>query len=152
MKKIAFVFFVFISQLTLALDGVVIGVSDGDTITVLDSHKKQQKVRLSQIDAPEKGQPWGMNSKKALSDLVYKETVHVTVNGKDRYGRTIGTVFVNEVDVCKEQVKRGNAWVYIQYATDSALFELEKSARHNKTGLWQSGDAVAPWEWRIKNR
>jgi endonuclease YncB( thermonuclease family) len=137
-----------ISVLADTISGQVVGVSDGDTITVLDSSKKQTRVRLAQIDAPEKRQDFGAASKDALSGLVFGKPVTVEAETIDKYGRTVGKVLVGGVDANLEQVKKGMAWVYRQYAHDSVYFAAEKSAKAAKIGLWSKSGAVPPWEFR----
>lgn len=116
--------------------GRVVGVSDGDTITVLVAGTRQLKVRLAQIDAPEKSQAFGQRSKQSLSDLVFDKQVRIIQEDMDRYGRVVGRVYVNGLDVTAEQVKRGMAWVYKQYARDRSLYRLEEEARAARRGLW----------------
>jgi len=130
--------------------GKVTGVHDGDTITVLTPANKQYKIRLGEIDTPESKQPWGTNAKKGLSDLVFGKEVRVVVQNADRYGRTVGRVYVGSVDVNLEMAKSGNAWVYRQYAKDQALFKAEDEAKAAKRGLWSlpEADRMPPWEWR----
>ncbi len=128
MFKAWLVLWLFLSSSCLALEGKVVGVSDGDTITVLDALKTQHKIRLAQIDAPEKNQPWGARSKQSLSDLVFGKAVRVNVIDKDRYGRKVGTVFINNRDVCEYQVRTGHAWVYVAYAKDANLFAAQRFA------------------------
>jgi micrococcal nuclease len=128
--------------------GKVVGVSDGDTITVLDSANTRHKIRLNQIDAPEKRQAFGQRSKQSLSDLVFGKNVQVDVSTRDRYGREIGQVLVNGTDANLEQVKRGLAWVYRQYAKDRAYFAAEEAARANRIGLWSQPNPTPPWEFR----
>ena len=136
--------------------GKVIGVSDGDTITVLDASKTQHKVRLAGIDAPEKAQAFGNRSKQSLSDLVYMKDVTIETNKIDRYGREIGKVIHNGADVCLEQVKRGMAWWYRDYRyeqspEDRVLYEaVEDAAKAARVGLWHDKEPMAPWEWRRK--
>lgn len=134
--------------------GKVVGVSDGDTITILDSEKKQTKIRLNEIDTPESGQPYGNKSKQELSDLIYGKTVKVITNKKDRYGRTLGRVYLDELDVNSELIKRGAAWVYRQYSKDKSLLLLESEAQSKKLGLWSlpESDRTPPWEWRKSNK
>lgn len=134
------------------IDGRVVAVADGDTLTVLASRNEQVKVRLAEIDAPEKAQPFGKRSKQSLSELAYGKDVRIHVNTKDRYGRIVGRVLVGELDVCMEQVRRGLAWVYRQYAKDAALFELEAKAKASQRGLWADKEPVPPWEWRRGKR
>jgi endonuclease YncB( thermonuclease family) len=131
-----------------SITGRVVGVHDGDTITVLDAGKKQYKIRFAQIDAPESRQDFGQASKQSLSDLVYGKQVTVEVETTDKYGRTVGKVIVDGKDANLEQVRRGMAWVYRQYAHDQAYFSAEESAKAARLGLWSRTDAVPPWEFR----
>ena len=127
--------------------GDVVGVADGDTITVLRDNE-QVKVRLAEIDAPEKAQPFGNKSKQALSALVYGKAVLVVEQGHERYKRTIGRVYQGGVDVHAEQVKQGMAWVYRKYSKDVSLLPLENEAKAQRLGLWADDEPVPPWEWR----
>ena len=94
------------------LHGKVVGVADGDTVTVLDAEKHQHKIRLAGIDAPEKAQAFGQASKKNLSDMIFGHEVDVSWDKRDRYGRIIGKISVDKIDVCLEQIRRGMAWHY----------------------------------------
>ncbi|HRJ52255.1 MAG TPA: thermonuclease family protein [Candidatus Thiothrix moscowensis] len=134
------------------LQGEIVGVTDGDTATLLTTDKAQVKIRLAQIDAPEKKQDFGQRSKQSLSDLVYRKNVTVDVVDTDRYGRTVGQIWVDGLDVNLEQIKQGMAWVYLKYMTDPTYQEAEAIARKNGIGLWQQEDAVAPWEWRKQQK
>lgn len=134
------------------LTGRVVSVADGDTITILTSANEQVKIRLAQIDAPEKKQPWGERSKQSLSDLVFNKDVVIEADTKDRYGRTVGQVLLDEVDINLEQIKRGMAWVYEKYAKDGGYFREERRARANKVGLWSDSLAIAPWVWRQESK
>ncbi len=133
--------------------GRVVGVADGDTITVLDADKVQHKIRLSGIDAPEKKPPFGNRSKESLSELAFDKTVNVETENRDRYGRQIGKVLVNGRDVNLVQVERSMAWFYRQYQRDQSpndrrLYEAaEDAARADKRGLWRDADPVPPWEF-----
>jgi endonuclease YncB( thermonuclease family) len=128
------------------LKGNVVGVSDGDTITALDENKRDYRVRLLGIDAPEKNQAYGVRAKENLSRLVFGKAIIVRFEKKDRYGRILGIVYVNESDINLEQVKAGLAWHYKKYSSDqpadeSRLYaEAEESARLNKLGLWQDAN------------
>lgn len=135
------------------LSGRVVGIHDGDTVTVLTADKRSVRTRLVEIDAPESGQPYGMRAKQALSGLVFDKQVIVEVSGIDRYGRTLGRLFHDGMDVNAEMVRLGYAWVYRRYATDETLFDLEEAARTAKRGLWSLPlrDQVPPWEWRRKS-
>lgn len=136
------------------LTGKVVGVSDGDTITVLDTNRQSHKVRLIGIDAPEKAQPFGQVSKKSLSDLVFNKTVDVQWDKRDRYQRILGKVFFNGQDICLEQIKRGMAWHYKQYQRDQTSQDradyavAEKNARQTKIGLWIDTAPLEPSQFR----
>lgn len=152
MKKLfIFYFLVFAWYLPAHADqdwsGKVVGVSDGDTITVLVDNKTR-KVRLAEIDAPEKHQAFGAKSKQSLSDMVFGKQVTVNQRDIDRYGRVVGRVYVGNFDVNAEQIKQGMAWVYKQYSTDASLLALENEARVNKNGLWSEPNPIPPWEFR----
>lgn len=140
------------------LVGRVVGVADGDTVTVLDADKVQHKIRLAGIDAPEKSQPFGNRSKVSLSDLVFSKDVTVEVVKKDRYGREVGKIFVGRLDANLEQVRRGFAWHYKAYQREQSLDDreaydqAEMEARTSKRGLWLDVDPVPPWEFRKSKR
>ena len=134
------------------ITGTVVGVADGDTISVLDSSKGLTKIRLHQIDAPEKNQDFGQRSKQSLSDLVYGKQVRIEVADTDKYGRTVGKVWVNGKDANLEQVKRGMAWVYTKYASEPEYFAAERIAKGSRTGLWSQPNAIPPWVFRHPER
>ncbi len=140
------------------LIGKVIGVSDGDTITVLDNNKQSHTVRLVGIDAPEKSQAFGQAAKKSLSDLVFGKQVEVLWEKRDRYQRMLGKVMLHGQDICLEQIKRGMAWHYKQYQRDQSPQDLadyaaaEQSARQDKTGLWADATPMEPAEFRRGDR
>lgn len=153
MRFIAVLFLIFNSGLIYAetLTGRVVSVHDGDTVTLLQG-KQQIKVRLAQIDAPELDQAFGRKSKQSLSDMVFKKAIRVEKQSIDQYGRTVGTLFINNLDVNREQVKRGMAWVYRQYLHDQSLLKDENLARQTKKGLWSQSNPLAPWDYRQKKR
>ena len=136
------------------ISGKVIGVADGDTVTVLDATKTQHKIRLSGIDALEKAQPFGQRSKENLSRLVFGKQVSVDATKTDRYGRAVGTVIVGDVDANLEQVRAGFAWHYKKYEREQSAEDrsdyarAETEARAARTGLWRDATQVAPWDWR----
>lgn len=133
--------------------GRVVGVSDGDTITVLAPGNRQVKVRLDGIDAPESRQDYGQRAKQMASDLVFGKQVTVTTKERDRYGRTVGAVTVGGVDVNLAMVSAGMAWWYRQYAPGNAALErAESSARAARRGLWASPSPIPPWEFRRGGR
>ena len=130
------------------LTGRVVSIADGDTLTVL-VERKQVRVRLVDIDAPEKKQPFGTRSRQSLSEICGGKTAQVDVRGKDRYGRTLGRVSCAGVDANVEQVRRGMAWVYVRYAPKgSPLNAVQREAKAAQRGLWQDARPVPPWEWR----
>lgn len=130
------------------LSGRVVGVSDGDTLTLLVNGREQVKIRLAEIDAPEHDQPHGQRSKQSLSELTYNRLVTVEVRARDDYGRTVGVVWVGDRNVDAEQVRRGMAWVYRQYEKTGDLYRLEAEAKQARRGLWADAAPVPPWEWR----
>jgi endonuclease YncB( thermonuclease family) len=130
----------------------VVGVSDGDTITALCQSREQVKVRLAEIDAPEKAQPFGAKSKQSLSDLCFGKTAQIVEQDRDRYGRTVARVRCAGIDANAEQVRRGFAWVYDRYVTDQDLYLLQDTARAERRGLWADNNPTPPWEWRKARR
>jgi endonuclease YncB( thermonuclease family) len=132
----------------------VVGITDGDTLTLLTDRREQLRVRLAEIDTPESGQPYGARSRQLLSDLVFRKSVRVDVRDTDRYGRTVGRVYAGAQDVSAEMVRRGAAWVYRRYSSDANLLRLEQVARAERRGLWALPEAqrVPPWEWRAAER
>lgn len=161
LRLLAFVFAAFVSCLSPALAetlvGRVVGVSDGDTLTVLierGGSKSPVKIRLAEIDTPERGQPWGTRAKQALSDLAYNKQVRVTVQDTDRYERKVGHVYVNGTWVNAQLIRDGHAWVYRKYSRSPELLRLEEEARASRRGLWglPESQRVPPWEWRQEQR
>src|SRR5689334_3036099 len=149
-------FLLLLSPLALAaeLTGRVVGIADGNTLTVLEDARRQTKVRLAEIDTPESGQPYGSRARQALSDLAFGKSVRVVVQDTDRYGRTVGRVYVGPLDVNAEMVRQGAAWVYRRYSHDASLLQLEQEAREARRGLWALPEAqrMPPWEWRAAER
>lgn len=130
---------------------LVISISDGDTLTVL--HDQQQvKIRLAEIDAPEKAQAFGARAKQSLSDLCFGKQAEVVPQSSDRYGRTVARVRCDGIDANAEQVRRGMAWVFDRYVTDRILYALQDEARTARRGLWSDPAPVPPWEWRHMKR
>jgi len=128
--------------------GKVVGVHDGDSITVLAAENVQIKVRLEGIDAPELKQPFSTQSKEAMSDMVFGKVVTLQVSGKDRYGRTLAVVMVDGLNANLELVRRGLAWRFERYSQDAALLAAQNEAKAAKRGLWADSEPVPPWEWR----
>ncbi|KPK39417.1 MAG: hypothetical protein AMJ65_11570 [Phycisphaerae bacterium SG8_4] len=130
------------------LYGPVIGITDGDTLTILSPIKKQVKIRLAEIHTPERGQPFGTSAKEQLSDMVFQKDIAIKLVDIDRYERIVGRVYVGDLDVNAELVRIGAPWVYRKYAKDFGLYELEDEARDAKRGLWSQSPQIPPWEWR----
>jgi endonuclease YncB( thermonuclease family) len=125
----------------------VISVHDGDTLTALCDGKKI-KVRLTEIDAPERTQPYSRISTNSLKSLCVDQPASVVSVGLDRYGRTLGRVSCAGVDANAEQVRRGYAWAFDKYLTDPSIKQLETEARAAQRGLWRSANPMPPWEFR----
>lgn len=146
-----------------ALEGRVVNVADGDTLTVLDDENRQHKVRLAGIDAPERGQPFGKRAASELASLAKNKRVIVDWNKTDRYRRLIGVVRVAPEDcsICKPTldvglalIGDGLAWHYRAYERDQRIDErrdyrqAEAGARARHAGLWTETDPTPPWDWR----
>jgi endonuclease YncB( thermonuclease family) len=130
--------------------GVVVGVLDGDTVDVLVD-RKPVRVRLAEIDAPEKRQEFGAWSKQQLASAIYGKSVVVKDSGHDQYGRTIGTVMFDGRNINRMMVEQGAAWAYRSYLVDRSLLAVEEKARTAGAGLWRDPRPTPPWEWRREN-
>ena len=130
--------------------GRVVGITDGDTFTLLTRDLRQVKVRVAEIDAPERGQPYASRSRQQLSELLFDTHVTVRVQVVDRYGRPVGRPLVGETDVTVEMIRTGAAWVYRSYSDDVELYALERTAQAERRGLWAlpEFERVRPWEYR----
>ena len=124
-----------------------IRVVDGDTIRA-EANGKEIKIRLVEIDAPEMNQAFGAQSKNFLNRLLYQKNVTLIAQGEDRYGRVLGNLFSNELNVNMLMVKFGFAWVYDEYAKNSSLYKYQDQAKAENLGLWRAKDPIAPWVWR----
>lgn len=132
--------------------GKVVGVADGDTITVLHDGQPE-RVRLQGIDCPEQGQAFGQRAKQATSRLAFGQVVTVRAVGKDRFGRTLGEVLLPDgQSLNRELVRQGFAWWFRRYSTDETLAALEAEARTAHRGLWADRSPTPPWEWRQDRR
>ncbi|MGT2457659.1 thermonuclease family protein [Cupriavidus basilensis] len=134
--------------LARAFPAQVVGVLDGDTVDVLSPEKIKTRCRLYGIDAPEKAQPFGQVSKQSLSDLIYRKTIDVQPLDQDRYGRTICRLRLDGLDVNREQLTRGMAWVYRHYTQEASYLAAEAQARKQRAGLWRDDNPTAPWLYR----
>ena len=140
------------------LQGKVIRVLDGDTIEIktlpakIVVYEVPIRVRLINIDAPEKKQPFGRWSRNQLKALLAGQSVTVSYTQTDRYDRIVGRVFTtNGTEASRFMVQSGAAWVYERYNTDKSLPALQREAQEQKRGLWADANPVPPWEWRIRN-
>lgn len=149
------------------ITGIVVGVADGDTVTVLDTNKAQHKVRLAGIDSPEKAQPFGQRAKQRMSALVFGKVVRLEGDKRDRYGRTVAKVWVSPPDCqrCPQTLDAGLAvltsglaWHYKKYQNEQSPEDRERyafaedEARSKRAGLWAEANPVPPWEWRKSRR
>ena len=145
MKQLLFLVLVALSL--LAHPAKVIKISDGDTITILTQQHEQIKVRLYGIDAPEKKQQdYGQRSKQFLANLIAGKVVEVDENGKDRYKRTIGTIYLDGKDINAQMVANGYAWAYRKFS--KKYTPQESKAKSQRLGLWRDKEPIPPWEWR----
>jgi endonuclease YncB( thermonuclease family) len=146
-----------------ALEGVVLRVSDGDTLTIMDDDLQQHRVRIAGIDAPERAQPFGRLAREALSDITRNQRVAVESSKTDRYRRLVGVVRVPPqdcadcpavIDVGLSLVNAGLAWHYRAFEREQPQADrtryrnAEQSARERRAGLWTEHAPVPPWEWR----
>ncbi len=136
------------------IEGKVVSVTDGDTIKLKTYKNKVERIRLNQIDTPEKKQPWGKQAKLALSNKIFGKNVKVDIKTTDRYGRLIGTIWFSGKNINREMVREWHAWVYRKYVKDKSLFDDESYARSRGLGLWalSENQRQAPWKWRKAKR
>ena len=143
-------FFVVLPAIAMGWQGMVVGVSDGDTITVLHNGKGV-KIRLYGIDTPEKRQSFGKRAKQFTSVMVYGKTVDIENKDIDRYGRTVGIVTVGGEILNEALIKNGYAWVYRRYCKEAFCedwLNFEFIARYGKIGLWSEPNPIPPWVFR----
>ena len=154
MKTLIFIGALLVSQVSNAeyLESLKIKkVVDGDTVHVF-YQDEVYKIRLTEIDAPERDQPYGSNSTEYLKSLLKEGMVDVDISGTDRYGRKLGRLYWRGKDINRELVSAGYAWVYDQYVTDNSFYENQSKARNSKKGLWEDQNPLEPWNWRkLKN-
>jgi endonuclease YncB( thermonuclease family) len=132
-----------------AIIGKVVAITDGDTFKLLTKDSTLIKVRLANIDCPERKQPFFKRAKQFVSDAIFSKTVTLNVLKKDRYRRYVSNVIYDDsLSLSHKLVRNGLAWHYKKYSKDSLLQALEDNAKKNKVGLWQDKNAIPPWEWR----
>jgi endonuclease YncB( thermonuclease family) len=142
------------AALAVEWTGTVVGIADGDTLTLLDGSKTPHRIRLDGIDAPERTQPYGQRARQSLADLAQGRDARADCPKTDRYGRAVCRVTVDGVDVGLEQVRRGLAWHYVKYAHEQpasarlSYAQAEERARAQRVGLWAIAAPVAPWDYR----
>lgn len=140
------------------LEGKVVGVSDGDTVKILTVEKREEKIRLQGIDAPEKKQAFGAKAKQFLSDQVFGQQVKVEFSKRDRYGRILGKIVKAGKDVNLATLEAGMAWHYRFFAKDlpegdrAPYLQAEERARVAKLGLWIDKDPTPPWDFRREGK
>ena len=140
------------SEAQSTLRGKAVRILDGDTFELMVNGNATYKVRLTDIDAPEKGQDFGQVSKQVLSDLLKGNDLQVTYDKLDRNNRILGHVYQGNVYVNLELVKQGLAWHYKKYSNDERFARAEYEAKQKKRGLWILKSPIAPWEYRANRR
>ena len=134
----------------------MVGITDGDTVTVLDRDKQRHKIRLSGIDAPESHQAFGQKSKTNLSAMVFNREVIAQCGKQDKYHREVCKIIADGRDINLEQIMAGMAWWYRKYAKEQSPKDREDyevaefNAKARRLGLWNDTNPVPPWEWRKK--
>ncbi|WP_228853300.1 thermonuclease family protein [Aegicerativicinus sediminis] len=132
-----------------AIYGKVVAITDGDTYKLLKPDSTVIRIRVANIDCPERKQPFSTKAKQFTADAIFGKQVKIIVLKKDRYGRLVAKTIYNDGKVLSEELlKQGLAWHYRQFSKDSLLQSIEDMARLNKIGLWIDDDAIAPWLWR----
>lgn len=126
----------------------VVSISDGDSFTCLTPAKKNIKVRMNQIDAPERQQDFGNAARRKLSEMIYLKNVRLTSYGKDKYKRVLAEVFVNNQNINQKMVESGYAWAYREYLQSEKYLSLEQQARNNLLGLWSQPNPIYPSDFR----
>lgn len=151
MKKISLIltFTLIAGNISAQIKAKVIGITDGDTITVLSDSNTQTKIRLAEVDCPESKQPFGKNAKQFTSSQVFGKQIIYYETDQDRYGRTIAKVFYDSGKYLSEEIiKSGMGWWYFKYSDNKKLGELQNQAKIKGLGLWQDKNPIAPYDWR----
>lgn len=142
---------IFLMFLSDHKESIVKNVSDGDTINI-ERDGLKVKVRLAEVDCPEKDQPYGKEAREFVKKFLEGKTISISAVEQDRYGRTIARIRANNDDLGEALVENGYAWVYRQYSKNKELIALEDNAKRMKLGLWQDPDPVPPWKWRKQKK
>lgn len=144
--------------LTCNLEGKVIRVTDGDSITVLDNEKTQHKIRLAGIDTPERKQPYGKAARQYLAKQIFKKQVCIGWYKRDKYQRLVGVVRINDEDINLKLLSAGLGWHYKQYQNEQSKSDriryskAQKKAESAGAGLWRDRSPIPPWLWRRGER
>ncbi len=140
----------FLTSLTYSqVVGTVVSITDGDTFVFYSKESNAQiKVRLHGIDAPEKKQSFGNVSKNYLAELIFQKQVTVTIRNLDKYGRSIGIVFVDGLNVNEKMLEMGMAWHFLKYDNNPLWDNIQNQAIASKIGLWKEDNPTPPWVWR----
>jgi endonuclease YncB( thermonuclease family) len=155
-RLLPFAFLLLLSLAAGAVErvGTVVGIADGDTLTLLDESRTLHRIRIDGIDAPERSQPYGQRARQSLADLAHGRSARAECPKSDRYGRIVCRVTVDGVDVGLEQLRRGLAWHYVKYAHEqsplarSEYARAQEQARATRAGLWHFDTPTAPWDYR----
>lgn len=139
------------AQATEILEARVTHIGDGDSLSVC-IERRETRVRLLYIDAPEYRQPFGREARQSLAELCEHRVARLASEGTDRYGRLLARVACNGIDVNAEQVRRGMAWVSRLDHPDASFREAQDRARAQRLGLWSDPEPVPPWQWRKAQR
>lgn len=141
------------SQASRSVSCQVIAITDGDSLTCLLKNKKPLHVRLADIDAPEKNQPFGNKAKQFLAKLVYQKSIQLRILGNDPYQRTLAVVYnAQHENMNIKMVESGMAWAYTRYNRDPMYLNAQKQAMKARLGLWQDAHPIPPEQWRRKKR
>jgi len=154
MRKLSIIFLFSVSSFCSAeylKDLEIKRVVDGDTVHVF-FRDQVYKIRLTEIDAPERDQPFGNDSTIFLKRLLQDGWVDVDISGTDKYGRKLGRLYWKGKDINRELVSAGYAWVYDQYVTDDTFYENQLKAQQERRGLWVDLKPIEPWNWRKLNK
>ena len=133
------------------IEARVTHVADGDSLSVCID-RREARVRLLYIDAPEYRQPFGKEARRSLAELCSNKVARLAWQERDRYGRILARVSCGEVEVNVEQVRRGMAWVSRLDHPEPAFYEAERAARGRGLGLWSGPDPMPPWQWRRREK
>lgn len=148
---LALLFCIQIAYSQTIIQGKVIKVADGDTFTLLTDNNEQVKVRLAEIDAPEKGQDYGTKATNFVKELIAGKKVKVDVTGTDRYKRTLGVVWVGNTNLNEELVKQGLAWRW-KFSKSKHYLQLQEQAQTKKINIWSMKNPIDPYDFRKQKK